>query len=985
MASSKIKGLTIEIGGDTSKFEKSLGKAESASAKLSKELKGVNSLLKLDPSNVELLKQKQDILRESIVATEDKLKLLNDAQSQVVEQFKNGDIGIEQYRNFQREIIATKQKLETLKKEQKDFGSVAEQQLKVAGDKIGEFGDKIESAGKKFTVLSGVATAGLGFATKTASSLESAVNRVTVASGMSKESSEEFKKVLQEIHDNNFGEDYNEIAEKMSMVRQNLGDISYIDLKNITEQAYILEDVFGMDFSETLRGVNGLITNMGLTFDQAFDFLIVGAQNGLDKTHELADNIAEYSQLWGQAGFSAKEMFSILQNGLDSGAYNLDKVNDLVKEMGISLTDGRIADNLSSFSKETQNLFNAWKKGNASQADVIKSIINDFSNMKSEQEALTLAGTVWSALGEDNALKVITSLGKVNNTYENVNGAIKESSEQLYSGVGEQVETSARRIKTSFQKIGDVVLPVLASIMEKVERLIDKISNLSPIAQKIIAVVSTVVAVLGPVLIIIGKVIGAVEKIVKVFGKVATVIKNLSPLFTKLLKLFSMLKSGIVAVVGFLGWPITIILSIVAAIVVLYKKCEWFRNLVNGILSAIVNTVKNVVENIKNFFINLYSSVVDGIKNVFNTIAQLFVNISTWVYDHIIKPILVVFIAFGTLLVETILGILKTIGQVLLNIGTWIYDNVISPVVNFFIACFETIKFGVETAWNFIIGILSAVGTWIYENVISPVVNFFTSCFETIKFGVETAWNFIVGILSAVGTWIYENVITPVVNFFTSMFDSIKNVFLNVKDFFVDKFTQAADGIKSAFSGIKNFFSDTVWGGIKNIFSSAKDKMGEIGSKMWNNFKKAFKNPFGLKITYDTNVGKIKTAVYKALGLDGWPKLSFAARGAVTRKPTPLLTGEYPGAVNNPEITTPQSIMRDTMMDALSSFNNMRYQNNLNANNGELVALLKEYLPYIAENAGKPINIDGKRVSKILAPDVNRELGIISQKERRGY
>ena len=903
MASSKIKGLTIEIGGDTSKFEKSLGKAESASAKLSKELKGVNSLLKLDPSNVELLKQKQDVLRESIVATEDKLKLLNDAQSQVVEQFKNGDIGIEQYRNFQREIIATKQKLETLKKEQKDFGSVAEQQLKVAGEKIGEFGDKIESAGKKFTVLSGVATAGLGFATKTASSLESAVNRVTVASGMSKESSEEFKKVLQEIHDNNFGEDYNEIAEKMSMVRQNLGDISYIDLKNITEQAYILEDVFGMDFSETLRGVNGLITNMGLTFDQAFDFLIVGAQNGLDKTHELADNIAEYSQLWGQAGFSAKEMFSILQNGLDSGAYNLDKVNDLVKEMGISLTDGRIADNLSSFSKETQNLFNAWKKGNASQADVIKSIINDFSNMKSEQEALTLAGTVWSALGEDNALKVITSLGKVNNTYENVNGAIKESSEQLYSGVGEQVETSARRIKTSFQKIGDVVLPVLASIMEKVERLIDKISNLSPIAQKIIAVVSTVVAVLGPVLIIIGKVIGAVEKIVKVFGKVATVIKNLSPLFTKLLKLFSMLKSGIVAVVGFLGWPITIILSIVAAIVVLYKKCEWFRNLVNGILSAIVNTVKNVVENIKNFFINLYSSVVDGIKNVFNTIAQLFVNISTWVYDHIIKPILVVFIAFGTLLVETILGILKTIGQVLLNIGTWIYENVISPVVNFF----------------------------------------------------------------------------------TSMFDRIKNVFLNVKDFFVDKFTQAAGGIKSAFSGIKNFFSDTVWGGIKNVFSSAKDKMGEIGSKMWNNFKKAFKNPFGLKITYDTNVGKIKTAVYKALGLDGWPKLSFAARGAVTRKPTPLLTGEYPGAVNNPEITTPQSIMRDTMMDALSSFNNMRYQNNLNANNGELVALLKEYLPYIAENAGKPINIDGKRVSKILAPDVNRELGIISQKERRGY
>nr|DAW66682.1 MAG TPA: Minor tail protein [Caudoviricetes sp.] len=985
MASSKIKGLTIEIGGDTSKFEKSLGKAESASAKLSKELKGVNSLLKLDPSNVELLKQKQDILRESIAATEDKLKLLNDAQSQVVEQFKNGDIGIEQYRNFQREIIATKQKLETLKKEQKDFGSVTEQQLKVASEKIDEFGNKVESAGKKFSVLSGVAAAGLGYAATSASSLESAVNRVTVASGMSKESSEEFKKVLQEIHDNNFGEDYNEIAEKMSMVRQNLGDISYIDLKNITEQAYVLEDIFGMDFSETLRGVNGLVTNMGLSYNQAFDYLIVGAQNGLDKTHELADNIAEYSQLWGQAGFSAEEMFSILQNGLDSGAYNLDKVNDLVKEMGISLTDGRIADNLSSFSKETQKLFGEWKKGKASQADVIKSIISDFNNMENEQKALTLAGTVWSALGEDNALKVITSLGRVNSTYADVNGAIQDSTDQMYSGVGQEIETASRKIKTSFQKIGDVVLPVLASIMEKVERVVDKISNLRPATQKIIAVITTLVAVLGPTLIVVGKIIGVVGNVIKAVGKVATVIKNLTPIFSKLIKLLGVLKSGIAAVVGFLGWPITIILAIVAAIVVLYKKCEWFRNFVNGLFSTILNVIKNSLETIKNFFVNLYNNVVDGIKNAFNTIAQFFTNIATWVYDHLIKPIITVYLAFWTLIIDTVLNVLKTIAGVLINISTWIYDNVISPVINFFVSCFETVKNGVETAWNFIVGILSLVGTWIYDNVISPIVDFFVSCYETIKNGVETAWNFIVGILSLVGTWIYDNVISPVVDFFTSMFDSIKNVFLNVKDFFVDKFTQAADGIKGAFGSIKSFFSDTVWGGIKNVFSAAKDKMGEIGSNMWNNFKKAFKNPFGLKIAYDTNVGKIKTAVYKALGLEGWPKLSFAARGAVTRKPTPLLTGEYPGAVNNPEITTPQSIMRDTMMDALSSFNNMRYQNGSNINSGELVTLLKKYLPYIAKNANKPINIDGKRVSKILAPDVNRELGIISQKERRGY
>src|SRR5699024_305298 len=129
-------------------------------------------------------------------------------------------------------------------------------------------------------------------------------------------------------------------------------------------------DTFGMDFSESLRGVDALMTNMGLSADEAFDYMVTGAQNGLDRSGDLADNIAEYSQLWGQAGFSAEEMFTILQNGLDSGAYNLDKVNDFVKEFGISLSDGRIQANLDSFSEGTRELFAAWQDGEASTKDV---------------------------------------------------------------------------------------------------------------------------------------------------------------------------------------------------------------------------------------------------------------------------------------------------------------------------------------------------------------------------------------------------------------------------------------------------------------------------------------------------------------------------------------------------------------------------------------------------------------------------------------
>ena len=994
MASSRIKGITIEIDGDTTKLGKALDGAEKSSKSLQSELKGVNSLLKLDPSNVELLKQKQDLLTQSISATEEKLNTLKQAQAQVQAQFERGDITAEQYRDFQREIIATEQKLKNPKNEQKDFGSVVEQQFKVAGKKVEEFGGKIEDAGKKFSILSAGATAGLGYAVKNASSLEGAVNKVVVATGMGKESSEEFKAVLKSIHDNNFGEDYNDIAEKMALVRQNLGDISYIDLQNITEGAYMLEDAFGMDFNETLRGINGLMTNMGLTAEQAFDYMVVGAQNGLNKSGELADNIAEYSQLWGQAGFSAEEMFTILQNGLDSGAYNLDKVNDLVKEMGISLADGRIEENLSSFSKGTQDLFKEWQNGEASQADVIKSIINDFNNMENEQEALTLASTIWSALGEDNAMAVIKSLGNVNTQYKDVTGAVTEATDQMYSGTGAKAEQALKKIQTAFQTMGDAILPVLAPIIEKIVSLATKFSELNPTIQKIVLVVMSVVAAAGPVLIFVGKIISSVETIIGVLGKLA-------PLFN----IIKTAVTGITTVVKLLGTVImanpviAIITAIIAVLVLLYTKCEWFRDLVNNIFKGIVDALKsvgsflakaatwiyeNVIKPIVDFYISFYKTVFEGIVSAIKWVGSILSKIATWIYDNVIKPIIVFYLAFYTTIFEGIVAAIKWVGSILSKVATWIYENVIKPVINFFVNCYENIKNGFKAAWDWIKNIFVTVATWIYENVIKPVINFYVNCYENIKNGFKAAWDWIKNIFSTVANWINTNVIQPIVNFFTGLWNSIKNIFNNVKSFFTDKFKQAYNGIKEVFGGVKDWFNENVWGKIQSVFSGAKEKMAEIGGKIWSGLKSAFKNPLGLKISYE-KVGGLKGKVVKALGLDGWPKLSFAAKGAVAYGPTPLLTGEYPNAVNNPEITTPQSIMHDTMMDALTSFNNQRYQNGTNGDIGELTRLLKQYMPQIIENMDKDMVLDGRKVGKLIAPTINKELGVISAKEQRGY
>lgn len=113
-----IKGIIVEIGGDTSGLQKALSKVNSVSSSLSKELRGINSLLKLDPKNAELLRQKQDVLNASISTTQDKLKQLQNIKDEADKKMSEGtEINEENYRALQREIIKTQNKLSDLKNE----------------------------------------------------------------------------------------------------------------------------------------------------------------------------------------------------------------------------------------------------------------------------------------------------------------------------------------------------------------------------------------------------------------------------------------------------------------------------------------------------------------------------------------------------------------------------------------------------------------------------------------------------------------------------------------------------------------------------------------------------------------------------------------------------------------------------------------------------------------------------------------------------
>lgn len=504
---STIKGITVKIAGDTMDLQKSLKAVQSSSASLQSELSAINRQLKFDPDNIVLLAQKQEVLQEQIAKSESALDRLLEVQNQVEEQAKNGEISTEQYRAYQREVEKAKSKLETFKKQlaeteekanainlesarsemsrtetsvgkvgdsfkslenksnKTDLSKVKKEMddVKSSADSLkSAVGDALKEAGAAATAVGGALTG----AVISANSEEKALNSLQAQTGLTTEELSKYESVIGEIYKDNFGESQEDIANTLSKIKQVTDEQDPQKLKDMAENLYTLEGTFdNFDISETLRGINGLMTNMGLTADEAFDYIVKGAQNGLNYSGELGDNIAEYSQIWGQAGFDAEQMFSILENGTKNGAYNLDKVNDFVKEFTISLSDGRIEENLGSFSKGTGEIFKKWKDGKATASDVFYSVISDLKNTKNEQKALTTASTVWSALGEDNAMKVIKSLGNVNKNYKNVKGSIEKIKDIKYDDVESDWASLGRTVQT------DVINPIGKSLFPEVKKL----------------------------------------------------------------------------------------------------------------------------------------------------------------------------------------------------------------------------------------------------------------------------------------------------------------------------------------------------------------------------------------------------------------------------------------------------------------------------------------------------------------------------------
>lgn len=278
--------------------------------------------------------------------------------------------------------------------------------------------------------------------------------------GANEKTTEKFSKKMQEVYKAGYGESLKDIGDKMAYIKQVTKETDPSKIKELTENAIALEDTFGSDFQETIRGVNGLMTHFKIDSTEAFDLFAKGSQKGLDYTNELGDNVAEYGGNFKQAGYTAEEYFQLLANGTKNGAYNLDKVNDSINEVKNKLGDGSIEKNIGIFSKDTKKSFKAWKDGKGTMKDVIDSIVKDINGCKNEQKALTMASTAFGTMGEDANLKVVKSLKSTGKTFKKVQGSAEKLKEVKYDDVASKYKEIGRTLQLElFEPLAKKLLP----------------------------------------------------------------------------------------------------------------------------------------------------------------------------------------------------------------------------------------------------------------------------------------------------------------------------------------------------------------------------------------------------------------------------------------------------------------------------------------------------------------------------------------------
>jgi phage-related minor tail protein len=932
VANSKIRGITIEIGGDTTKLDKALGSVDKKVKGTQVELREVNKLLKIDPTNTEMLAQKQALLTDAISETKEKLDILKNAESQVQEQFKKGEVSEEQYKALKRELGRTEVELANLEEAARQTDTAIEElgkssklsgdELKEAEEKAGDFKETLgDLAGKAETAakaLGGGFVAAATYATKFETDCDKALNTVITQTGAADTEVEGLEETLLSIYKDNFGEDINDIALAMSAVKQQTGQTGK-ELKNTTENAILMRDTFDIDVNESIRGVNAMMKQFGISSEEAYNLLAQGAQKGLNQNGDLADQLAEYSVYYADMGLSAEEAFNMIANGAKNGTFQIDYLNDAVKEFGIRAKDGTSDEAFKQLGLDVDDLKTKFAQGGEGAKEAFKTVNEALFSCDDEVQrnllGVAMYGTKWEDLGEDAIRALVDTQGEISAT----NDALGTINENKYNDLGNQFEELGRNLKTDLVKpIGEELKPVISDVIKEVKGKIpevktlvlavvskvkDFISFMSRNGTQIISIIAGIAAALVAALVTLfatnedfrNKVIAVWEAVKeaasKVFGAIADFFTVTIP--NAFNGFINFIKSN---------WQALLLLIVnpfAGAFKLLYDNCGAFREFVD-----------NFVQNIKQFFQNLWN----GIVSIFQGVGQWFIDRFTEAYNGVTGVFAAIGQWFGARW-QDIKNALATVASWFLTMFTNAYTNVknvFALIGQWFGARWQDIKNALATVASWFLTMFTNAYTNV-KNVFALIGQWFGARWQDIKNALATVASWFLTMFTNAYTNV-KNVFSAIGSWFGARWTEIKTALSAVPSWFGTQFQNAWTNIKNAFANVTSFFSG-LWEKIKGCFVNVGVK---IGSAVGDAFKSAINSCLStIEGVVNKFIGMINGVIDVineipgvSLGKIGTLSLPRLAKGGVLKEGTAMVAEAGPellSMVNGKAVVTPLS------------------------------------------------------------------------------
>lgn len=1013
---SRIKGITVEIGGDTTGLDKALKGVNNNIKQTQTALRDVNRLLKLDPTNTTLLSQKQKALKESISATKEKLDSLKEAQKQAKEQMERGELGRDKYEALEREIIASEQELKKLKEQAIECNATLAK-MDAIGGKMESVGNSIAGAGKKLMPLS-LAVGGLGVAAvKTTADFDASMSKVAAVSGAT---GEEFDKLREKAREMGSKTKFSASEAADAMNYMAMAGWKTEDMLDGIEGIMNLAAASGEDLATTSDIVTDALTAFGLSAKDSghfADILAAASSNANTNVSMMGETFKYCAPIAGALGFSAEdtaEAIGLMANaGIKStqaGTALRTIMNNLSKDFTIS------GKNIGDVTIATTNADGSMRDLRDILADC-RVAFDGLSESEKAQAAESLVGknAMSGFLALMNAAPA--DIAKLEGAIDSCDGTAEDMAATMQDNLAGQLTILKSQIQELAISIGDALMPVIRSIVSKVQAFVDRLNSMDEGTRNMIIRIGVFVAALAPFLVIVGTLISKTGTAIKTFSSMGKAVMKLSADAGGL--------SGIMGKVGAaisgISAPVLIVVGVIAALtaafVYLWKTNEGFRDAILAIW-----------QRIKDAFANFTQGIVDRL-NALGFDFENFTEVVKAVWDKfcaLLAPVFEGAFAVIASVLETVLGVITGILDVFIGIFTGNWEQAWNGVKEIFFSIWNGIKGVFEAVIGAIRGIADTILGWFgtswnevwtsikdfFVNLWNGIVGFFTGIWETIKNVVSTAILFIKEIIVAAFNiitlpfrFIWENCKETIITIWnamktvvTTVINAIKTVITTVltaiRDFFVSIWNAIYTKVSTVVNAIRTVLT-TVFNAIKNVATTVWNGIKSVTTSIWNGIKDAIVRPIeaakekisgiidrikgffsGLKL----NLPHIKLPHFSiqgsfSLAPPSVPHLSidWYKEGGIMARPTifgmngsSLMAGGEAGK----EAILPLKGFYDRLEQMLSG--------------GMNTEVMESYLAIIAANSAKDIFLDSGTLVGELAPGVNRRLGNMKFKAERG-